>query len=292
MPFYIDAQVLLADIRLRLEGLGAASSALVVEGPDDKRLFYRRIASTAEVVVAGGKRLVRSGLASMLERDHGRILFLTDCDYDVRTGELRGGSDVIITRGCDVEADLISLGILESLAVELAPQAVEAKGGASRVGLDVREHAEQMSLALGRIRMAGQPLGIDLNLDKLDLSKYWDKESNRVQTAKLTQTTWERIKETGITRTEWQNKIDEMPTGGLMCNGKDLVRSSQLFFRILYGMNSKITAEIMAMMFRLTLDDERFESWTVVDRIRKREAQNGRKMLTAPVPISSDRDVP
>lgn len=283
MPYYVNAQALLADIRLRLEGLGSGSSALVVEGPDDKRLFYHRITSHAEVVVAGGKKLVRAGMASMLENDHGRILFLTDCDYDVWTGELRGGSDVVITRGCDIEADLISIGVLERLAVELAPHAVESKGGASRVAIDIRERAEKMSLALGRVRMAGQPLGIDLNLDKLDLSKYWDRNADLILIDKLIQTTWERIKVTGIVRSQWQEMIGATPTDTLMCNGKDLLRSVQLFFRVLYGMNSKVTPEIIAVMLRLALDDARFENWSVVDRIRKWEAQNGRELLVSPI---------
>jgi hypothetical protein len=243
--------------------------------------------STAEVVVAGGKTLVRAGLASMLERDRGRILFLTDCDYDVRTGELQGGPDVVITERCDVEADLIKLGVLEKLAVELTPSAIETKGRASQIALDVREHAEQLSLELGRIRLAGQPLGVDLNLDKLDLSKYWDHTSDTVLTDKLIQTTWNRVKANGITFTEWQSKIEATPSDNAMSNGKDLVRSSQLFFRRLYGMNNKVTYEIIAMMIRLALDDERFENWSVVDRIRKWEVHNGRNLFTRTIPIDS-----
>jgi hypothetical protein len=279
LPFYVNAQALLADIRLRLEGLGTASSALVVEGPDDKRLFYGRIASSAEVVVAGGKRLVRAALGAMLAVDHGRILFLTDCDYDVRTGELRGGPDVIITKGCDVEADLISLGLLEKLAVELAPRAVETKVGASRIGSDVREHAQQMCLALGRIRMASQPLGIDLGLDQLDLAKYWDKSSDRILIDKLTETTWGRIKVSGISFADWRARINDMPADDAVCCGKDLIRSSKLFFRALYGMDTRVTYDAIAMMLRLALDDERFEGWTVVERIRKWEAFNGRMIF-------------
>jgi hypothetical protein len=279
LPFYVNSQALLADIRLRLEGLGTESAALVVEGPDDKRLFYERTASSAEVVVAGGKRLVRAALAAMLEGDHGRILFLTDCDYDVRTGELNGGPDIIITKGCDVEADLISLGLLEKIAVELAPHAVETKVGASRIGTEVREHAMRMCLTLGRIRMASQPLGIDLELDKLDLGKYWDKPSDRILVDKLTSSTWGRVKASGVSFTNWQKRINDMPADDAMCCGKDLIRSSRLFFRALYGMDNKVTADSIAMMLRLALDDERFEGWTVVERIRKWEAIHGRKVF-------------
>ncbi len=280
MPFYVSAEALLADIRLRLEGSGVKSTALVVEGPDDKRLFYHRVSPTAHVVVAGGKTLLRSGLLSMLETDHGRILFLTDCDYDVRNGQLTGGPNVVITAGCDIEADLISLGVLDRLAVEIAPRAVETRGGAAKIGKDVREHAEKLCRALGRIRMASQPLGVDLCLDEWDFGKFWDRKTDAVLSDKLEQTAWSRLKSTGISRDQWHSLISDMPNDGSMCNGKDLVRASQLFFRAFYRMSNKITAEIMAMMLRLALDDQQFDSWSVVHRIRKWEGFYGRDLLS------------
>src|SRR5580658_6101375 len=117
MSFYPDAQALLSDVRLRLEALGEKSSALIVEGNDDQRLFHSWVAATAQVVPTGGKTLLRSALLSIREDDRGRVLFLTDCDYDVAAGTLRGGPDIVITSTCDVESDLIELGILERLAI-------------------------------------------------------------------------------------------------------------------------------------------------------------------------------
>lgn len=279
MPFYINAQALLADIRLRLEGLGPTSTALVVEGPDDKRLFYHRASPSATIVVAGGKTLLRAGLASIIKSDSGRILFLTDCDYDVRRGDLTGGPNVVITHGCDVESDLIELGLLAQLAVEVTPRALEGDGNASRVADSVYDHALRMSIALGRVRMAAQPLGIDLGLDELDLAKIWDKESDAIMTDKLEYITWARLKPSGISREEWHALIEATPTDALMCNGKDLVRATQLFFRKLYRMSNGITCEILTTMLRLAVNEEQFERWSVVSRIHKWEARYGRKLL-------------
>ncbi len=170
MAFYVSAEALLADVRLRLEGLGDHATALVVEGYDDKRIFYHRIASRAEVVPAGGKRLLRAGLAAISEKDRGKILFLTDCDYDVLGGTLRGGPDLVITNSCDVEADLIGLGILEKIVVEVVPGVVQNRDSATKVANYVRQCAELIAMPIGRIRIAAQPLGVDLELEKLDLA--------------------------------------------------------------------------------------------------------------------------
>src|SRR5262249_45079834 len=152
-------------VRLRLDALGDESAVLVVEGNDDKRLFFPHLSSTADIVPAGGKKLLRAALESIRATDQGRVLFFTDCDYDVTAGDLRGGPDVVITTSCDVESDLISLGILRRVAIEVVPQAMIARDSPSKIEADVREHAERIALPFGRIRMAAQPLGVDLQLD-------------------------------------------------------------------------------------------------------------------------------
>jgi hypothetical protein len=237
------------------------------------------MSSSATIVVAGGKTLLRAALLATTESDRGRILFLTDCDYDVRRGELLGGPDVVITHGCDVESDLIELGVLNRLAVELTPRAIETGASAARIGSDVRDHARMISVALGKVRMAGQALGVDLCLDKLDLSKVWDKDSDIVLSDKIEYITWARLKQLGVSKAEWHTLLENAPKDILMCNGKDLVRAVQLFFRKLYGMNNNVTPEIIAMMLRLATSDDQFESWSVVARIHKWESRHERRLL-------------
>ena len=283
MPFYVNAQALLSDVRLRLDALGERSSALVVEGNDDKRLFYSHIAVDVDIVPAGGKKLLRSALQSILEQDKGRMLFLTDCDYDVAAGTLHGGPDVVITATCDVESDLINLGILEKLAVEVVPlRSIEAKDGAARIAAEIQSHAELIALALGRIRMAAQPLGVDLELEDIDLNKYWDRKRGRFLSDKLDQVIWERLtKETNISREDWEERVNQSPSDLLLCHGKDLLKAVQLFFRILYKMDNKITVDMLNIMMRLAMDQPQFERWKVVQRIRQWESRYGRVLLTS-----------
>jgi hypothetical protein len=280
MAFYVNAQSLLSDARLRLDALGEASSILIVEGNDDKRLFYTRMSATSDVMPTDGKKLLRLALESIRESDKGHILFVTDCDYDVPAGDLHGGPDVIITTSCDVESDLIALGILDKVAVEVVPHAIASKGSAEKIGTDVREHAERMTLPLGRIRMAAQPLGVDLSLEDIDFSKYWDKKTKVVLEDKLIRITLDHLaKELNITREEWEERLLATPNTSTVCHGKDLVKAAQMFFRYLYKMDNKITPDILAMMMRLAVDQTLFESWSVVKRIRAWENRCGRKVL-------------
>lgn len=283
MAFYVSADALLADVRLRLEGLGEGATALVVEGYDDKRIFYDRISLTADVVPAGGKRLLRAGLAAISETDKGRILFLTDCDYDVFGGMLQGGPDVVITNSCDVESDLINLGILEEIVVEVIPGVVQSKGSSTRVAEDVRQCAEAISVPMGRVRMAAQPLGVDLDLENLDLGKYWDSGSRQCNIEKLNWTVCNKLRRAGVrlSKGEWEQRLADTPTDAIVCNGKDLFAAAQMIMRTQYKMSNKYSFEIIVSMARLSLDEERFERWSVVRRIRQWEKRNSAQLLSA-----------
>lgn len=282
MPDYVNAQAFLSDARLRLEALGPESTLLVVEGNDDKRLFYSRISTSSDILPAGGKRLLRAALESIRDADKGHIVFFTDCDYDVPAGILHGGPDIVITTSCDVESDLISLGILDRVAVEVVPQAIASKESAANIGVDVRAHAEMLALPMGRIRMAAQPLGLELELDEVDFSKYWDKKAKAALVDKLYSVTWEHIsKLSDVTYDEWSARLDECPNNSMVCNGKDLAKGAQLVFRYMYKMDNKVTTEMLLMMIRLAVDDGIFESWPVVKRIRSWEGAHGRVLFSS-----------
>lgn len=282
MSDYVNAQAFLSDARLRLDALGVESTVLIVEGNDDKRLFYPRISVNSDILPAGGKRLLRAALESIRDVDKGHMIFFTDCDYDVPAGVLHGGPDIVITTSCDVESDLINLGILDRVAVEVVPQAIASKESAANVGASVRTHAELLALPMGRIRMAAQPLGLDLAFDEVDFSKYWDNKTKSALVDKLYSITWEHIsKKSDITYDEWSTRLEECPNSPIVCNGKDLAKGAQLFFRYMYKMDNKITTEMLLMMIRLAVDGGIFESWSVVRRIRSWEAVYGRVLLLA-----------
>lgn len=283
MSNYVNAQSFLSDVRLRLDALGPKSTVLVVEGNDDRRLFITRIISSSDVVPASGKTLLRSALELIRETDKGRVLFFTDCDYDVPAGTLHGGPDVVITESCDVESDLVNLGVLAKVSVEVVPQAITAKDMPLKIETRVREYAQRLALPFGRIRMAAQPFGVNLKFEDIDFSKYWDDKTRKILSDKIYQVMWDHLSEDlNISRQDWDARLQEIPDNLVLCHGKDLVKAAQMFFRYLYKMDNKINKDVLAMMLRLAVDQKIFESWDVVKRIRKWEARYGSSML-API---------
>jgi hypothetical protein len=280
---YVSADALLADVRLRLDGLGDDAAVLVVEGADDKRVFYRHMAPLADVMPCGGKRLLRASLAAMLATDEGRILFVTDCDYDVLNGTLHGGPNMVITKACDVEADLIDLGVLEKLIPEVVPNAMGSKTSASKIATNARGYAEKVAEIMGRIRIVAQPIGVDLDFDNWDLLKFWDAKSGEPLAKKMHQAVLARLKRASVSISEadWMARIGDVSDDCAVCNGKDLIAAVQMVLHTRYKMNHKFSKEIIAGMMRLALDDAQFANWSVVTRIRAWEKRHGRALLLA-----------
>src|SRR4051794_24621536 len=101
--------------------LPADHAALIIEGAGDRKVFAPLCCSPTQVVIAGGKTLVREAHAAMQRDDRGRFVFVVDCDQDVARGDLRGAQDLIISEKADLEGDLLALGSLEPAVVQLVP---------------------------------------------------------------------------------------------------------------------------------------------------------------------------
>lgn len=278
MPSYISAEVLLAEARLRLDALGSGSGIIVVEGPDDKRLFYSRTVSPAQIMPTGGRTLLLAAFRAAKDADRERMIFVTDCDYAVRAGELSGGHGLVITAGTDVESDLLSLGLLSRIVTEIVPSALPTNQ-VDRIAAQALQLATTLALPLGRVRMAARPLGVDLELEELDFSKYWIRRAGQFDETKLLRVTGDKLRAAGHKNLDWIDRVRSTPSDSGMCHGKDLISAIRTVLIKDHGVDQKVSTDVLSVMLRLVVDDSRFEEWPVVKRIRKWEAATGSSVL-------------
>lgn len=276
MPEYESAMALIGDAELRSDGLGSAMGILVVEGPDDKRAFLPHVAHSSQIVPAGGRRLLLSAHEKMSTEYRSRIIFVTDCDYEVRRGALVGAKDLVITRFTDLESDLIGLGVVENLAIELIPRALSSQEELERISSSIHKKAQAISCPLGRIRMAAQPLGVPLGLDKLKIHNYWNRVNAEFDFAKVISALHTKVA-AHVTAEAWKELVLSMPDDDGMCHGKDLVRSLALILKQDYGVD--ISGDEIARMMRMSLREDSMKKWDVARRIRDWEEANGRRVL-------------
>ncbi|MEQ6025507.1 hypothetical protein SOM70_23345 [Streptomyces salinarius] len=277
MPEYTNAYDLLMDADLRADGLGSSRAILVVEGPDDKRIFARHVLDPAQIVPAGGRKLLLSAHEKATKQQRAKIIFVTDCDYEVRRGLLHGSPDLVITTLTDMESDLISLGLIEPLVLELVPKALESQAACRSISTNVLGKAKEISLPLGRLRMAAQPLGVPLNLDDVKISRYWDSRTDSMDFAKLVDAMHSKVSDV-ISFNDWRTLVAESPDDMGMCHGKDLLRSVAHVLRSDYRVPD-MTSDLLARMMRAHLSREYLGKWEVIRRIRAWQQASQRYIL-------------
>ncbi len=285
MPEYLNAASLLADARLRIEAYQEKLGVLVVEGPDDRRLFYTRVKDPSQIIAAGGRTLLLSAYDKASREDLSRMVFLTDCDYAVRRGEISGGSpSLIITVGTTIESDILDLGTLAPVVMEVVPTAVTAKH-LPYVCDEIVRLATLIALPIGRVRMAIQSLGIDVGLAQIDHVKYWSKRDGEFDTHKLNVVVEEKLRREGIV-VDLADLVSKTPSDNGMCNGKDLVAAIRFIMHSKYRVGNDISVSILTRMLRLAITNSAFESWSVVRKVRRWEAESDANLLATPGPLN------
>jgi hypothetical protein len=269
----------LVEVRLRLDAVELDDpAALLVEGPDDKRLFLPFARHPALLVPCAGRTHVLEAMTEMTVADRKRVVALTDCDFEVTRGELKAGSGLIITEGTDVEADMITLGLLERIVQHLIPGELREPGDLVQVATETVARALKLATPLGRARMAAQPLGVPLEAEEFTFGKH-QLSSGEPDVDKIIRTIFSRVKEV-ITLDEFRELYDATPDDPIICKGNDLLVASAFILRRHYRANNKVKSEMLDLMLRTGMADSTvFERWSVVKRIREWERVMGRRVL-------------
>lgn len=279
MSAFVNVRALLSDARLRVAGLHEGLGVLLVEGPDDQRIFAKRCAaSTRQICVAGSKGILLDAYHSRSPEDEDRLIFFADCDYDVPTGNLRGGeAGLILTQNADADADLASLpGVIADIVTQLVPSALHT--GPSGIAADVMAKAVALAGAVGRVRKAARLLGIPAKFDTLSLCKFRDaKQVEDIALARVCEVVRQRSGLHANDRERLYDMAQHKSVSIRLCNGHDLIGAIRCVLRQDYGVkNSRL--ETLPEMIRLAAG-ENFEQWPVTDRMRQWEAKTGARLF-------------
>jgi hypothetical protein len=153
--------------QLRKHGPLAVIPILVVERPNDAALFGNLcVLGSRQVFAAGTRGLVEQLLIYLRANPIPTCapVFLTDCDGRGKAPALKDERSLVVTEGCDVEADLVSLGVAERVVVE----AVREQDAARSVLGD----AGALALPLSLVRRAADAEGISMKRSGKRLSLF------------------------------------------------------------------------------------------------------------------------
>jgi hypothetical protein len=271
MPAYPSAESLIADAELRLDRFGKDHGVLIVEGPDDKRLFAPLVRNRQQVVAAGGKGLLLAAQSLALEQENDRVLFLADCDYDVALENLAPANNLIITTYADVEADLLDLGAVRHLVEDLVPATLDSDEYLEEVVDAVFTRSVALSDVLGRARRVARAEGFQVETKSVRHHKYRRRYSDEVDEPKLIRTLYQSSPDCPLPYDELESLVGKISRGYANCNGHDLIAAIGHVLRDDFGVRNQ-TAESLEKLVRYQVPPNMIASWKVIQRIRRWEA--------------------
>jgi Protein of unknown function (DUF4435) len=249
MPAYPSAESLIADAELRLDRFGKGHGVLIVEGPDDKRLFAPLVKNRQQIVAAGGKGLLLAAQSLALEQGNNRLLFLADCDYDVALGHLAPARNLVITTYADVEADLLALGALRRLVEDLVAATLNSDEYLDEVVEVVFTRSTALADGLGRVRRVARAEGFQVDTRSVKHRKYRRPRSDEVDEAKLIRALRQGSPDCPLPSEELEALVGKLSEGYENCNGHDLVSAIEHVLRDDFGVRNQ-TAESLEKLIR------------------------------------------
>ncbi len=279
MPTYPSAEALLADAGLRLDRLGSGIGVLVVEGPDDKRLFGPRCLHSQQVIASGGKPLLLAAHAAARAQGLEGVVFVTDCDHDVLLDRLRPHPTLIVTEYADVEADLAQLDGLRQLVNEFVPAALNSDDDLHRLTAELFTRSVAFAEPLGQLRLLANREGFKINTSAIRHRKYRPRRSNDVDVGAMARVVIQNSDECSISFEECWDRVNTGPKGYALCNGHDLLSAAAYVLHEDFGMETR-SGQDLAVILRSGLQPSSAERWSVVRRLRRWEQTTQRRLLT------------
>jgi hypothetical protein len=278
MTSYLSGAEVLADARLRLGTFPADQGILVVEGRDDVRLFSPHSVGLVSLLPCGNKVKLLDAYARLERGEEARIVFVVDCDYDVPTGRLTPASNLIVTDYVDVESDLIHLGLLKRLILELVPSAVGSDAQLEETSRVVFERARTLAEEIGRFRLLSTRDGLGLNFERLVYKRYRSKGGMLVDREKLGRALHKTNHTCGLTPEALVSEACGVQGSSKLCNGKDMLLAIETVLHDDFGVKTSKIKQLDVLL-RLAMTGEMMQQWRVVRRLSAWQQATGRIVL-------------
>ena len=145
----------------RMRGITALEVVpiLVVEGEgDDHAMGPVCTYGSGQVFIAGSRTLVEQLLSHLKANPVAgcECVFLVDCDGQGKTERLAAESALVVTRNCDIEADMVGLGVARRVAARFLPDRATAE--------QLVANACAAAMPLSTIRRAAHAAGVSMKV--------------------------------------------------------------------------------------------------------------------------------
>ena len=288
-PSIVAADLLLAVRRLRKHTGLDLVPMVVVEGPSDETLLGRMCAAGPQQVFAAGTRPLVEQLLEHLRREPIEgctCVFITDCDGRGKTLRLKEEPALVVTENCDMEADLVMLGIVQEV---LSAELNEEQKAASLI-----DEARALAVPVSRARRAADRVSVTFKCRgrRLSLSGIADDvlrsgRSDGLQSLDVLDAVQGTIGWTLGERERVEQELDATPDDfRQVCSGKDVV-DAIWFLLCEDGLAGGLTVQAFDRHVRAGLQLRHLAGWEVGRRLDVWQRSEGIQLLRDAEPSES-----
>lgn len=256
---------------------------LVVEGSTDELALGELCERGREQIFLGGDRSLVEQLLAYLRNepiDGCECVFLVDCDGRGKTVRLSSAAELVVTEACDMEADLVAIGVVKRLVRRYLPTdeaAADLMAQGQALGMVVsivRRAATARSISMKRggwqLRLSDLP---EIHLNNWEATCPKEEDVLSIIAAELE---W--------TEDQMREVTDELPAVrrdfASCCLGKDVLDS---VYRLLVTQGTgNVRGWDRDYFYRAVfaaLEPEDADSWEVGRRLKKWEETTGHRLL-------------
>jgi hypothetical protein len=258
---------------------------LVVEGRTDEPAFGSLCALGDQQVFSAGTRGLVEQLLAHLDNEPiagCECVYLIDCDGRGKTVHLRDRDDLVVTDTCDLEADLVKIGVAERVAARFVDEgkapAIVADAVATALPLSIvrrAAHRAHVSMKRGGLQM---PLW-EMPEALLDLWEQHPPTEEEVVAAVGDNLHWGSTTRSRVTAE--LSAIDRDPNGTAL--GKDILDA--LFRRLARDGDGEVrgwTRDHFHAVVRRELAAHDLPGWVVAQRIARWSERCGHQLMADP----------
>jgi hypothetical protein len=142
----------------RATGLGVVPMLVVEGGGDNTALSPVCKHGSDQIFIAGARNRVEELLTHLRREpiEGCECVYLVDCDGLGKTPTLAAEESLVVTEACDIEADLVRLGVAARVAARFLPDAASAE--------QMVEDACELALVISTVRRAAHAASVGMKL--------------------------------------------------------------------------------------------------------------------------------
>ena len=257
---------------------------LIVEGPDDARLFKMfSNQETCKIEMAFGKHNATKAVELLQETGFDRAIAIVDRDFDTILGRMQNSDRLFYTDTHDIETLIIKSPAFDKLIAEYAKDDL-LREFESHSQKSLRQTLLEPAHFIGLLRCVSIQNQLNLSFKEVDLDNYLEKDTLQINKNAFIRRVLKTSHASDIHPKELKKKIAELEAldhdPWIMARGHDLVSVLLRGFHVFgYRSAQRLSANALESSLRLSFSFDAFQETILYKDVKNWEKENSKYQI-------------